>query len=178
MPKTISVKKIIPLKAITKKSAPIQPVVVKKSSKPTSLVKGKKVVIPVKTVKKVKVLNKSVSKGGSKVVPQKAKSVTPVPNKANKQDAPVKSSKTVTSSAKKIAVKKVTAQKIVAQEAPKKAVTQAAGKKLGEKKPTTEVTNKKTKIEIKVKSNFSKNFTLAPIEILSIMFIMYLFLGL
>ncbi|MEY4264945.1 MAG: hypothetical protein RL373_1513, partial [Pseudomonadota bacterium] len=149
MPKTISVKKIIPLKAITKKSAPIQPVVVKKPSKPTSLVKGKKVVIPVKTVKKVKVLNKSVSKGGSKVLPQKAKSVTPVPNKANKQDAPVKSSKTVTSSAKKIAVKKVTAQKIVPQAAPKKAVTQAAGKKLGEKKPTTEVTNKKTKIEIK-----------------------------
>ena len=54
MPKTISVKKIIPLKAITKKSAPVQPVVVKKPSKPTSLVKGKKVVIPVKTAKKVK----------------------------------------------------------------------------------------------------------------------------
>ncbi|NQW57574.1 MAG: RNA polymerase sigma factor RpoD, partial [Polynucleobacter sp.] len=149
MPKTISVKKIIPLKAITKKSAPVQPVVVKKPSKPASLVKGKKVVIPVKTAKKVKVLNKSVSKGGSKVVPQKAKSVTPVPNKANKQDAPVKSSKTVTSSAKKIAVKKVTAQKIVAQAVPKKAVTQTAGKKVVNKKPTTEVTNKKTKIEIK-----------------------------
>jgi RNA polymerase primary sigma factor len=159
MPKTISVKKIIPRKTITKKSAPVQPVVVKKSSKPTSLVKGKKVVIPVKTVKKVKVLNKSVSKGGSKVVPQKAKSVTPVPNKANKQDAPVKSSKTVTSSAKKIAVKKVTAQKIVAQAAPKKSVTQAAGKKLVDKKPTTEVTNKKTKIEI-------KNLNKQPVKIL------------
>ena len=154
MPKTISVKKIIPLKAITKKSAPVPTVVVKKPSKPASMVKGKKVVIPVKTAKKVKVLNKSVSKSGSKkVVPQKAKSVAPVPNKANKQDTPAKSSKTVTSSAKKIAVKKVTAQKIVAQAVPKKALTQAAGKKVVDKKPTTEVTNKKTKIEIK---NLSK----------------------
>ena len=150
MPKTISVKKIIPLKAITKKSAPVPTLVVKKPSKPASMVKGKKVVIPVKTAKKVKVLNKSVSKSGSKkVVPQKAKSVAPVPNKANKQDTPVKSSKTITSSAKKIAVKKVTAQKIGAQASPKKAVTQAAGKKVVDKKPTTEVTNKKTKIEIK-----------------------------
>ncbi len=154
MPKTISVKKIIPLKAITKKSAPVPTVVVKKPSKPASMVKGKKVVIPVKTAKKVKVLNKSVSKSGSKkVVPQKAKSVAPVPNKANKPDTPAKSSKTVTSSAKKIAVKKVTAQKIVAQAVPKKALTQAAGKKVVDKKPTTEVTNKKTKIEIK---NLSK----------------------
>ena len=150
MPKTISVKKIIPLKAITKKSGPVPTLVVKKPSKPASMVKGKKVVIPVKTAKKVKVLNKSVSKSGSKkVVPQKAKSVAPVPNKAKKQDTPVKSSKTVTSSAKKIAVKKVTAQKIGAQASPKKAATQAAGKKVVDKKPTTEVTNKKTKIEIK-----------------------------
>ena len=150
MPKTISVKKIIPRKAITKKSAPVPTLVAKKPSKPASMVKGKKVVIPVKTAKKVKVLNKSVSKSGSKkVVPQKAKSVAPVPNKAKKQDTPVKSSKTITSSAKKIAVKKVTAQKIGAQASPKKAVTQAAGKKVFDKKPTTEVTNKKTKIEIK-----------------------------
>ena len=150
MPKTISVKKIIPLKAITKKSAPVPTLVAKKPSKPASMVKGKKVVIPVKTAKKVKVLNKSVSKSGSKkVVPQKAKSVAPVPNKAKKQDTPVKSSKTITSSAKKIAVKKVTAQKIGAQASPKKAVTQAAGKKVVDKKPTTQVTNKKTKIEIK-----------------------------
>lgn len=70
MPKTISVKKIIPLKAITKKSTSVKTVVVKKPSKP-AMVKGKKVVIPVKTAKKVKVLNKSVSKSGSKAVLQK-----------------------------------------------------------------------------------------------------------